>query len=584
MRKKFLLVVCLTVAVFLGIFPGIPLALELQKAPLNPEFVEYQKRLETAASREEPFYGYVPAPVDLSHVKGPIFKGLQTAAYPSTYDLRNISGTSYVTPVRNQNPFGTCWAFGTLASLESTTLRNKQGLFTAATPDYSEWHLAYFAYVDQTTDLVAFTTDTPGFGDHPIFDQGGSVFQSTALLSRWTGAVNETDCPYWNTDATPPPTALPTGSEPRSRWLTSVILLGESETTPYVQDDVKYALTYYGACAIRFCVQGNMGATPDDYWNPATNSYYAASSASTGGHIVTIVGWDDTYPAGNFRTTPPGDGAWIVKNSWGTGWGDNGYFYLSYYDANIGYPAVFLGNNTTFEYIYQYDPLGWTNSYGYGSPTAYFANVFVAGTGSSASGPLKNAATEALKAISFYMATPGSSYNIWVYTGVTGSPATGTLAYGPEANVFTAPGYYTIILDEEIPLVPGEKFAVVVELTTPGHNWPIPVENLEVGYSDKARAHAGESYISANGTAWTDITTIAGHEDTNVALKAFTGTYTGPTVTPTGTPTITPTGTPLTPTRIPTPGGSSGGGGGCSALGLAPLGLLFLLPLLVLKK
>jgi Synergist-CTERM protein sorting domain-containing protein len=569
----------LAFALFL-IFSGFACAQELQKAPLNPEFVEYQKRLQTAEGREEALYGYRPSPVDLSHIRGPIFGGLRTAAYPSTYDLRDVSGVSYVSPVRNQNPFGTCWAFGAMGSLESTALRNKQGLFAAAVPDYSEWHLAYFAYTDQNTELVSFTRDTLSPGENEIFDQGASVTQATAILARWTGAVDETDCPYWDTDKNPPASVLPTGSEPNARWLTSVVLLGESDSTPYVQDDVKYALTYYGACAIRFCVLGDMDVT-DAYWNAAENCYYAASSASTGGHIVTIVGWDDAYPAANFSTVPlDGDGAWIVKNSWGTGWGDSGYFYLSYHDANIGYPAVFLGNTTTFEYVYQYDPLGWTNSYGYGSPTAYFANVFTAGTGSSASGPLKSAATEALKAVSFYMATPGSSYNIWVYTGVTGSPATGTLAYGPEASVFTAPGYYTIILDEEIPLVPGEKFAVVVELTTPGYNWPIPIENLIVGYSEKARAHAGESYISANGTTWTDITTVGGQEDTNVALKAFTGPYTGPTVTPTptGTPTVTPTTTP-----IPTPG-SGGGGGGCSALGFAPLGLLFLLPLLVLKK
>ena len=593
MRKKhFYLLLVMILGILLTV-SGLASGQDSGMAPLNPEFLEYRERLNSAENGETPFYGSIPPTVNLPHVQGPIFGGLHTAAYPSTYDLRNVSGTSYVTSVRNQNPFGTCWAFGTMGSLESTTLRNKQGLFAAAESDYSEWHLAYFAYTDQNTELVSFTRDAVAPGDHVIFDQGGSVFQSTAILARWTGAVNETDCPYWNTDNNPPASVLPTGSEPDARWLTSVILLGESQSTPYVQNDVKYALTYYGACAIRYCVAGNgMSSTASDaYWNHTTHSYYMNSAASSGGHIVTIVGWNDTYAASNFSTPPPGPGAWIVKNSWGTSWGDSGYFYLSYYDANIGYPAVFLGNTTTFERIYQYDPLGWTTSYGYtSSSTAHFANVFTAGTGSSVSGtPSRAAAGEALKAVSFYMAAPGSSYEIRVYTGVTGSPATGTLAYGPEVSTFTAPGYYTIILDQEVPLTAGTKFAVTVKLTTPGYNYPIPIEKLITGYSDNARAHAGEGYISANGAAWTDITTISGQEDTSIALKAFTGTYTGPTptpvpsVTPTATPTSVPTGSPTAiPTVAPT-GSGSGGGGGCS-LGFVPLGLLFLLPLLVLKK
>jgi hypothetical protein len=119
------------------------------------------------------------------------------------------------------------------------------------------------------------------------------------------------------------------------------------------------------------------------------------------------------------------------------------------------------------------------------------------------------------------------------------------------------PGYHTVRLPQDVVLPTGTRFAVVVELTTPGYTFPIPIENPEVGYSDKASALADQSYISAAGTTWTDMTTAMAN--TNVCLKAFT-TFEDVPITPTVTGTITPT---LSPTH-----GGSGGGGGCD-MGMA---------------
>ena len=503
-KERLRLTIAMTV-LFAFVFSAKALAAELQCAPLNEEFVTYvrDKNSGAKASSEDmlPRCGYIPSPLDLSHVNPPagvFMRRVGAGALPPKYDLREYGK---MTAVRDQNPYGTCWAFGAMASLESSFLTSGAGPY-----DFSEWHLSYFARVDESAEKPAFTQSSPLFGSDEVFDQGGNAWIASAILSRWTGAVDEADRPYQNTEPWPE-SSRPLASDPVSKHLENVYYLGGV----FDAEVVKNAVMTYGAVTIR------MQWPSDTYFSATYNSFYYPEESKSRGHAVTIAGWDDDFPKENFSGAkkPATNGAWLVKNSRGDSWGDSGYFWLSYCDPNIGDPALFLGGDKTdFDGIYQYDPLGWINSSGYGSETAWFANVFTAREIS----PGSNA--EVLKAVSFYAGASDSSYLIEIRKGISADNPrkNGGLMTSAE-GVLQAAGYHTVVLPEAVPLSAGERFSFVVRLKTPGCNSPIPVEYPIESYSDKATASAGQSFISKDGASWKDFT--APTPNGNVCLKAF---------------------------------------------------------------
>ncbi len=82
-------------------------------------------------------------------------------------------------------------------------------------------------------------------------------------------------------------------------------------------------------------------------------------------------------------------------------------------------------------------------------------------------------------------------------------------------------------------LTQGTPFVVAVKLTTPGYTYPIPVEYPWPNYSSRATAAAGQSYVSATGSAWTDMTTLK--PNTNVCVKAYTSPDAGTDLFPPST-------------------------------------------------
>ena len=416
--------------------------------------------------------GYIPHPLDLSHLTGEkIFIGYRGEALPSVFDLRK---QDRVSPVKDQGPAGTCWIFATYGSLESCLLPKEKR-------DFSE---------NNMKNLLA--EECPQGYDRS-FDGGGNQWMATAYLTRWSGPVLEKDDPY-------DPFEGNCNVFPTRKHIRRVVFIPPRKS-PTDNTNLKTAIMNSGAVFSAI-------AYDDGYYNEETESYY--SSEGFPNHVVTLVGWDDNYSRKKFKSSPPSDGAFIVKNSWGQNWGDKGYFYISYYDFFLGMENALFSrteNPKSSQIMHQYDPLGWIASYGYQSDTAWFSNIFEAETNQNITG------------FGFYTASPNSSYNIYVYENVTaGKPRSGRLAKSFKGTI-DEPSYYVRNFSSPVSVNKGKKFSLVVKLTTPAYDYPIPCEIRLEGISSKAKSSPGQGYISDNGKTWEDIYTIA--EDASICLKAF---------------------------------------------------------------
>lgn len=445
-------------------------------APLNPEFVQYQQAVSSGQALAEEGYGLgaIPTPVDLSHMKSvKVDRGI--LSLPTTYDLRT---TGKLTSIKNQGSCGSCWAFAAYGSMESCLLPGESR-------NFSENNLKNLS----------------GF-DVPCCD-GGNELMTAAYLTRWSGPINEVNDPYNAGSCTSP------GGLAIQKHVQDVIFL--PNRSGYTDNDaIKQAVMTYGAVYMAF--QWN-----SSYYNSSNYTYYYNGSYTLN-HAVCIVGWDDNFDRTKFSPVPPANGAFIVKNSWGTSWGQSGYFYQSYYDTTVAHDnTVFCGNSpiSNYDRIYQYDPLGWVTSVGYGSNTAWGANIFTS---------VENGK---VLAAGFYAASPGTTYDAYVYLNPNSGPINTSGWAARKTGTLTDAGYRTIVFDTSVSVGIGQKFSIVVKLTTPDYTHPIPLEYPISGYSSAATAHSGESYISSNGNSWSDL--ASSYANTNACIKAYS-IYVNPTI------------------------------------------------------
>ena len=463
------------------------------------------------------------------------------AKLPPKFDLRNVDGKNYVTPVKSQQ-WGDCWTFA-LASAAETAYLYAGGLGVPAgekneNVNFSEKYIAWYMFHGITKeDVVKGKVRASQVGEgfdlsKPDKDReqtayfiGGPFVHTANLFGSAFGPVDESvevkgEFPYAYNDESSVEWTLPLNAEYRSAPVAAVFR--DSRVLPNPASfDAKgnYRFNEEGINAIKLELYQGHGVTialnADHAGFRSKNRAAYDYSDEAPNHAVAIVGYDDNYPKENFtkkksdgtiveNSTPPANGALIIKNSWGTptigGVTDDGYVYVSYYDHSLlsalSYVFDNSGEKSAALHYDQYD-LMMTQWYG---ATEYENETKMANT-------FEAEADETLCRIEYRTAAPDTEIAYEVYRDVKqDNPSSGTLLEkGAHSHQYA--GSHVIDLNDKYPLKKGERYAVVLTVKRGDRYteiFPYSTEFFD-GMTVRGIINKGESFLFTGGK-WSDMT------------------------------------------------------------------------------
>jgi len=465
------------------------------------------------------------------------FSPVQSRIFPESYDPRKLTETaSYLSAVRNQGAYGTCWAVAGITAAETGILKNKavrQEWQSENGQLLSAAHLAWYLYA-QPAQIIS------GAGIHGDYldlaykgADGGDYTGVIAALAAGEGSQLEKNSPYenWNYGQSEEARYVSYYSLDNAKVLTDA-------ATRAAQDTVKAWICSGGAveAGLYFAAQKD-----------ETCYYQETYSAAYANHEVVLMGWDDDYAKENFERNgvkPKHNGAWLARNSYGEEWGDGGYFYISYEEPSLnGFICYEMTERTDGEKCYQYDGAGgWI-----GVASSWLgaaANVFTAE---------KNGMLTSVGITLAELNASGCDYNIRVYRW---SPLaftaksmvnTGDIVKKQKASDFFTEeylaaetegaieysGYQKVSLPEPVPLKARDQYAVVLTLSArDGHSaiyysFEGSIQGYALGKYHYNRNEGETYYLEGTGkdAEWKDTIRLTEQKDGfalgNLAVKAF---------------------------------------------------------------
>ncbi len=415
---------------------------------------------------------------------------LRFATLPSSYSISS-------TGIRNQGENGLCWDFTALAVMETWLLQNGYGSY-----DLSEMHMAYATSSASGNSKYGFSTRTsPDYGGNremaSIYLMRGNNRDSYGSEICAGGATYESYDGYSTSELPTRSLSTTLNGKPKRLMPKDIMFLcgNKASGDGLSTTKIKQLIQKYGA----------LGASidfKDSYYNSSNAAFYMTYADTNLNHDVTIVGWDDNYSRYNFNTYPSSNGAWKVKNSWGSGWGKSGYFWVSYEDKH--FPADLYAISSVAAYdssvwrTHEYDYLktnGWWKPYS--SSDVLYLRSFTLNE------------PEVITSVRVFLPEGGATAQVDVVPDYGHAKMTSYKFKSRGQITTTYPGWYTIDLDSTMLLDPATvsgsySFAVVIRCDKP------------LGYDNSDESNTAFRHLSS------DYSWYTGSDSAGWRIKAVT--------------------------------------------------------------